>query len=308
MLAFDGCGHARERRSCEPRTRRRPIHPEPLGRPRHGNPRHIAHQSGTGTSASQGYEALYTPSQRPARAGWSEWVGSVLGAIAACLIAAVRSRARSGVRAPSCEIAQRPRIVRGLAGAAAICGRGLTPPPRRFVDARCQMARRSPISRHACRPVLSQPCFSPAQSGLFGRARQADEPRAVDRGRPGIRRATDVSPDGGGNLRDLHLFGGQRGFAYGKGGPASYILCYGSLDYVISYFMLVCCQAGGCRRNGNEPRRERRILSPDRKCDKPQACIGTNDGSESVETCRIPMVIAASQHPWAETPMIVPAG
>jgi hypothetical protein len=53
--------------------------------------------------------------------------------------------------------------------------------------------------------------------------------------------------------------------------------------------------------------RERRILSPDRKCDKPQARIGTNDGSESVETCRIPMVIAASQHPWAETPMIVPA-
>src|SRR6516225_1992018 len=70
---INGCGHARERRSCEPRTRRRPIHPEPLGRPRHGNPRHIAHQSGTGTSTSQGYEALYTPSQRPARAGRSEW-------------------------------------------------------------------------------------------------------------------------------------------------------------------------------------------------------------------------------------------
>jgi hypothetical protein len=160
MLALTDADHARERRSCGPRARRRPIHPEPLGRPRHGNPRHIAHQSGTGTSASQGYEALYTPSQRPARAGWSEWVGSVLGAIAACVIAAVRSRARSGVRAPSCEIAQRPRIVRGLAGAAAICGRGLTPPPRRFVDARCQMARRSAVSRYACWPVFSQPCIA----------------------------------------------------------------------------------------------------------------------------------------------------
>jgi len=94
-----------------------------------------------------------------------------------------------------------------------------------------------------------------AQSGLFGSARQADEPRAVDRGRPGIRRAIGVSPDGAGNLHDLHLFGGQRGFAYGKGGPAYYILCYGSLAYVISYFMLVCRQAGGCRRDGNEPRR-----------------------------------------------------
>lgn len=94
-------------------------------------------------------------------------VGSVLGAIASCLIAAVRSRARSGVRARSCEIAQRPRIVRGPAGAAAVRGRGLTPPPRRFVDARCQMARRSPISRHACRPVLSQPCFSPCSRHAF---------------------------------------------------------------------------------------------------------------------------------------------
>jgi hypothetical protein len=76
-----------------------------------------------------------------------------------------------------------------------------------------------------------------ARPGLFGRARQADEPRAVDRGRPGIRRATGVSPHGRGNLHDLHFLGGG-GFAYGKGGPAYYILCYDSLAYVISYFML----------------------------------------------------------------------
>jgi Sodium:solute symporter family len=150
------------------------------------------------------------------------------------------------------------------------------------------MARRSAISRHACRPVLSQPCCAPcsrlpfllawlvalilltaaimavifgstqrtgtvryecgsrghrggararARPELFGGARQADEPRAVDRGRPGIRRATGVSPHGGGNLHDLHLLGGS-GFAYGEGGPAYYILGYASPAYVISHFML----------------------------------------------------------------------
>jgi solute:Na+ symporter, SSS family len=41
-----------------------------------------------------------------------------------------------------------------------------------------------------------------------------------------------------GEIYTTFTFLGGSGFAYGKGGPAYYILCYGSLAYVISYFML----------------------------------------------------------------------
>jgi solute:Na+ symporter, SSS family len=39
-----------------------------------------------------------------------------------------------------------------------------------------------------------------------------------------------------GEIYTTFTFLGGSGFAYGKGGPAYYILCYGSLAYVISYF------------------------------------------------------------------------
>jgi solute:Na+ symporter, SSS family len=41
-----------------------------------------------------------------------------------------------------------------------------------------------------------------------------------------------------GEIYTTFTFLGGSGFAYGKGGPAYYILCYGALAYVISYFML----------------------------------------------------------------------
>jgi SSS family solute:Na+ symporter len=41
-----------------------------------------------------------------------------------------------------------------------------------------------------------------------------------------------------GEIYTTFTFLGGSGYAYGKGAPAYYILCYGSLAYVISYFML----------------------------------------------------------------------
>jgi SSS family solute:Na+ symporter len=41
-----------------------------------------------------------------------------------------------------------------------------------------------------------------------------------------------------GEIYTTFTFLGGSGFAYGKGGPAYYVLCYGTLAYVISYFML----------------------------------------------------------------------
>jgi len=41
-----------------------------------------------------------------------------------------------------------------------------------------------------------------------------------------------------GEIYTTFTFLGGSGFAYGKGGPTYYILCYGTLAYVISYFML----------------------------------------------------------------------
>ena len=41
-----------------------------------------------------------------------------------------------------------------------------------------------------------------------------------------------------GEIYTTFTFLGASGFAYGKGGPAYYILCYASLAYVLSYFML----------------------------------------------------------------------
>src|SRR5947209_9440537 len=41
-----------------------------------------------------------------------------------------------------------------------------------------------------------------------------------------------------GEIYTTFTFLGGSGFAYGKGGPAYYILCYGTLAYVLSYFML----------------------------------------------------------------------
>src|SRR5579883_1191358 len=41
-----------------------------------------------------------------------------------------------------------------------------------------------------------------------------------------------------GEIYTTFTFLGGSGYAYGKGGPAYYILCYGTLAYVLSYFML----------------------------------------------------------------------
>jgi solute:Na+ symporter, SSS family len=41
-----------------------------------------------------------------------------------------------------------------------------------------------------------------------------------------------------GEIYTTFTFLGGSGFAYGKGGPAFYILCYGSLAYIISYWLL----------------------------------------------------------------------
>ena len=41
-----------------------------------------------------------------------------------------------------------------------------------------------------------------------------------------------------GEIYTTFTFLGGSGFAYGRGGPAYYILCYGTLAFVISYFML----------------------------------------------------------------------
>ena len=41
-----------------------------------------------------------------------------------------------------------------------------------------------------------------------------------------------------GEIYTTFTFLGGSGFAYGKGGPAYYILCYATLAYVLSYFML----------------------------------------------------------------------
>ena len=41
-----------------------------------------------------------------------------------------------------------------------------------------------------------------------------------------------------GEIYTTFTFLGGSGFAYGRGGPAYYILCYGTLAYVLSYFLL----------------------------------------------------------------------
>ena len=41
-----------------------------------------------------------------------------------------------------------------------------------------------------------------------------------------------------GEIYTTFTFLGGSGFAYGKGAPAYYILCYGTLAYVLSYFLL----------------------------------------------------------------------
>src|SRR6201985_2083548 len=41
-----------------------------------------------------------------------------------------------------------------------------------------------------------------------------------------------------GEIYTTFTFLGGSGFAYGKGGPAYYILCYGTLAYVLAYFIL----------------------------------------------------------------------
>ena len=41
-----------------------------------------------------------------------------------------------------------------------------------------------------------------------------------------------------GEIYTTFTFLGGSGFAYGRGAPAYYILCYGTLAYVLSYFML----------------------------------------------------------------------
>src|SRR5215472_1062425 len=156
---------------------------------------------------------------------------------------------------------------------------GLAPPPRRFVDARCQMARRSAISRNACRPVLSQPCFAPCSRHAFPAglacgvdpadrrnhgghilARSGEPGRyAMNGALVGIAAAVVLALGLGflagrgcqaehsaplvfllmaGEIYTTFTFLGGSGFAYGKGGPAYYVLCYGTLAYVISYFML----------------------------------------------------------------------
>lgn len=41
-----------------------------------------------------------------------------------------------------------------------------------------------------------------------------------------------------GEIYSTFTFLGASGWAYGKGGPAFYILCYGTLAYVLSYWLL----------------------------------------------------------------------
>src|SRR5436309_14472497 len=41
-----------------------------------------------------------------------------------------------------------------------------------------------------------------------------------------------------GEIYTTFTFLGGSGFAYGRGGPVYYILCYGTLAFVMSYFML----------------------------------------------------------------------
>ena len=41
-----------------------------------------------------------------------------------------------------------------------------------------------------------------------------------------------------GEIYTTFTFLGGSGWAYGKGAPAFYILCYGTLAYVMSYFLL----------------------------------------------------------------------
>src|SRR5438309_11973018 len=94
---------------------------------------------------------------------------------------------------------------------------------------RASHERRAALHRRrraaGARPRLSRP------------SRQGYEPRAVDGGRTRFRRDLRVPAARRRDLHHLHLLGGS-GFAYGKGAPAYYILCYGTLAYVLSYFML----------------------------------------------------------------------
>jgi len=46
-----------------------------------------------------------------------------------------------------------------------------------------------------------------------------------------------------GEIYTTFTFLGGSGWAYGKGGPAFYILCYGAIAYAISYFLLPVCGA-----------------------------------------------------------------
>src|SRR6202045_4349564 len=67
--------------------------------------------------------------------------------------------------------------------------------------------------------------------------RPADGSRAMDRGRPLLRRAAGLLLMAG-EIYTTFAFLGGSGFAYGRGGPVYYILCYATLAYVMSYFML----------------------------------------------------------------------
>src|SRR5215831_13939487 len=66
-----------------------------------------------------------------------------------------------------------------------------------------------------------------------------------------------------GEIYTTFTFLGGSGFAYGKGAPAYYILCYGTLAYVIS----ISC----CRRFGATPRRTASIRNLISSCASTQA-------------------------------------
>src|SRR5215472_6717177 len=76
-----------------------------------------------------------------------------------------------------------------------------------------------------------------ARSWLSCPARAADGAASMDGRRPLVRCAACLSAHGRRDLHNLHLLG-RLGYAYGHGGPVYYILCYATLAYVMSYFML----------------------------------------------------------------------
>src|SRR5437868_14985429 len=51
-----------------------------------------------------------------------------------------------------------------------------------------------------------------------------------------------------GEIYTTFTFLGASGWAYGRGAPAFYILCYGAIGYVISYFMLPAIWRFGTER------------------------------------------------------------